>query len=260
MQVVARRTGAAPTAVRIGDNPVDLFFGGIFRLIGFDWSAMDAVGDATCSRPPIPTVPIAICIDTCAPGVIDPSGTLLYWSPYASEVTPGDVGIAWTSFNTSSQEMEQDVILQSLCGGSSQNICDLSIFTNNGYINSLARQFRCAFKNPLYDSDKKTCSDGTCDSILDNVTSWDVLAPLLSSPDGCPPGDQPDPETVVGYAEISILEVYASGGGGTNDCACNAFDAPNIPGSTPNAILVNNIVCTSCPADDILGSKPKLVQ
>jgi Flp pilus assembly protein TadG len=258
VKVVARRTGDAPVPnVKIGYNAVRVFIGQVFRLIGINWSYMSARATAIAARLPRAIAPIAICYDTCTPGVILSTGTLLYWSPYPSEVIPGNVGIAWTSFNESSQSMEKDIINSFFCGGE-KDACNLIVYTTNGYDNDLARQFRCAFKNPLYDSDYKTCTDGKCDSISDNVTSWNVLVPIFVSPDGCPPGDQPAPDTVIAYGRLNIIEVYASGGGGKNECACGAYDATKLNG--PNAILANSIECVDCPALDIIGRRPILVK
>jgi Flp pilus assembly protein TadG len=237
---------------------VRVFIGQVFRLIGINWGYLSARASAIASRHPLEVgVSIAICLDTCKPGVIDPGGTLLYWAPYPHEVIPGNVGIAWTSFNTTSQATEKDKIISFFCGAT-QDVCNLTVYTSNGYNNDLARQFRCAFKNPLYDSDNKTCSDGACDSATDNVTSWSVLVPIFTSPDGCPPGDQPAPDTVVQYGKLNIIEVYASGSGGTSNCACGAYDADKLNG--PNAILVNSIYCFDCNNPDIPGNKPVLVK
>jgi hypothetical protein len=184
---------------------------------------------------------------------------LLYWAPYPSEVIPGDVGIAWTSFQTDTQSMDKDTINNSICG-SPYDICGKTVYTNNGYVNDLARQLRCAFKNPLFDRESKTCADGLCDDISDDVTSWNALVPVFISPNGCPPGDQPYPETVVQFAELIITEVYATGLGGTNDCACAAFTPPHDTGSMPNAILVTSINCVDCTSLNLLGKKPILVR
>ncbi len=259
VKTVPRRTAAGSG---YGMGPVRLFLGGVLRALpqgAADWRFMSARAEAIASRPPRAQIPIVICLDTCTPGIVSPDGTLLYWAPYPREVTPGNVGIAWTSFNPSSQQMENDEINAITCG-KEINACGLTIYTSNGNINSLQRQLRCAFKNPLYESLNKTCSDGNCDSILDTVTSWTVLIAIVQSPNGCPTGDQPAPDTVVSYGRMTITEVYASGGGGTNECACRAYDAPVLTGSEPNAIRVTSIQCLACPATEFIGSTPVLVK
>jgi hypothetical protein len=134
------------------------------------------------------------------------------------------------------------------------------IRTSNGYNNTVARQFRCAFKNPLYDSFYKVCADGNCNSSTDTVIRWNVIVPVLDNSTGtaCPPGNQPDPYLVESLAVISIIEVYASGGGGTNQCACGAYDAS--PQNGPNAIIIDGITCSSCGSTNLLGRKAALVK
>ena len=251
IKVVPKRTSAGQT---YGKGPVSLFLG---RVIG--WNVMSARAEAIAARPPRAQVPLTICLDTCTSGVVSPEGTLLYWAPYPSEAIPGNVGIAWTSFNTSSQQMENNEI-NAITYGKEINACGLTVYTSNGNVNSLQRQLRCAFKNPLYDSANKTCADGNCNSSSDNVTSWTVLVAIVQSPNGCPPGDQPSPDTVVSYGRMTITEVYATGGGGTNECACSAYDAPAMTGSQPNAIRVTSLQCLACPATEYTGSTPVLVK
>jgi hypothetical protein len=251
----ARKIAGSP------NGAAQVFVGQIFRILGPGpgWSFMNARASAIASRPPVVEASIVICLDSCNPGVISPSGTLLYWAPYPAEVTPGNVGIAWTSFNTSSQASDPSTTISYFCGATSK-ACGLSIYTSNGAVNSLARQFRCAFKNPMFDSSNKTCADGACDSASDTVTSWAVIVPIVSSPNGCPPGDQPAPDLVVSYGRLTITEVYASGGGGTSNCACAAYDAPPMTGPTPNAIMVNSLECATCPATEFFGRLPALVK
>jgi hypothetical protein len=169
------------------------------------------------------------------------------------------VGIAWTSFNATSQQTEKDVINSVLCG-TEKDACGLTVYTSNSNDNSLGRQFYCALRNPLYNSHNKTCADGNCDSSSDIVTSWTLLVPIFESPGGCPPGDQPAPERIVQYGRLTITDVYASGGGGTNECSCGAFDAPSQTGSLPNAIRVTKLECAPCDDPQFLGSKATLVK
>ena len=193
------------------------------------------------------TVPLAICSRTC--NELHPSPTnpvALYWAPYPSEVDPGSHGIAWTMFSEAKMSTPTYELIQYFCG-KGKDACDLMIYASNGYNNTAARQFRCAFKNPLYDSLYKTCEDGNCDSVSDMVTSWRVLVPVLDGtlyPDACPPGNQPLPFPVSRYAELTIGEVYASGGG-CSYCACGTYDASPLFG--PDAIQIIGIQCQNCP-------------
>ena len=251
VQVFSRRTNETTDTM---EGKFSLFIGKVFG-----WNLMSVQTSAIASRPPRAQLPVAICQDTCNPGVIQSSGTLLYWAPYPSEAIPGDIGIAWTSFKTDSQSMDKEIINNAICG-SPYDICGKTVYTSNGYMNDTAKQLRCAFKNPLFDSESKICADGKCDNILDDVTSWNALVPVFISPNGCPPGDQPAPETVVQYAELTITEVYASGAGGTNDCACEAYNPPLMTGPTPNAIVATYINCVDCTSLNLLGKQPILVR
>ena len=192
-------------------------------------------------------VPLAICSRTCEEHSPSPTNPImLYWAPYPSDVNPGNQGIAWTIYSETLKWPPIDELIQYFCGKTVDG-CGLMIYSNNGTNHTALRQFRCALKNPLYDSLYKTCEDGNCDSISDTVTSWRVLVPVLDStlyPSACPPGN-PIPLPVSLYAELTISEVYASSGAGTSYCACGAYDA--IPLFGPYAIQVIGIRCYGCP-------------
>lgn len=248
VKVVARRTESSPGG-RVG-----LIFGG---LVG--WPLMNVSQVAVAANPAQAESPVSVCEDACTAD-FDPNGTLMYWAPYPSEVDPGQYGVAWTVFDENSQSTPTKELNEYLCG-KIFNACNVSVYADNGSKNSVARQMRCAFYNPLYDSLNKTCADGLCDSATDTVTSWSPIVPVFE-PDGCPPGAQPSPYEIVQYARLKILEVYASGGGGTNECACGAYDAPPLTGPTPNALLVNAINCVMCPEaeEELLGKRSVLVR
>jgi Flp pilus assembly protein TadG len=255
MEVRPRRTSDSP------GGQVSVFWGQILSFFGQDWSLMSASAHAIAAIPARAKAPIAICFQSCSPPVpVDPDHPLtLYWAPYPAEADPGYQGIAWTIFSPS-PAMDSSLAISFFCGND-VDACNLPpVATTNGSVNAVQRQFRCALKNPLYDSGEKTCADGTCDSAGDVVTSWKVLIPYFSEDDGCPPGAQPHPYTVAGYAEVTIAEVYASGAGGNNECACGAFDAPPLTGSYPNGIVVTGIVCASCDDSPFLGEHAILVK
>jgi len=242
-------------------GPVRIFLGPIFKLIGTDWTFMEASSHAIATRPPKATAALSLCDRTCtelAGGVTEATPLTIYWAPYPSEVDPGNQGTAWTVFSETSQSTPTDELIPFFCGQES-DACNLTIYSSNGNNNAVMRQFRCAFLNPLYDSDRKTCADGVCDSSTDTVTRWKIIVPVFSSA-GCPPGSQPSPYLVIKWAEVTIKQVYASGGGGTNKCACGAYNAPAMGGSTPNAIIVTKIECTSCDSSSFMGRKPALVK
>jgi hypothetical protein len=248
VKVVARRTEGSPGG-RVG-----LIFGG---LVG--WPDMNVSQVAVAANPAQAESPVSVCIRACTAD-FDPGGTLMYWAPYPDEVDPGEYGVAWTVFDQNSPSTQTKEIIEYVCG-KIFNACNVSVYSDNGYKNAAARQMRCAFLNPLYDSLNKTCADGLCDSATDTVTSWSPIVPVFEEA-GCPPGAQPDPYEIVSYARLKILDVYASGGGGTNECACGAYNAPPSSGPTPNALLVNGITCVSCPEaeEELLGKSSVLVR
>ncbi|MDA8433689.1 MAG: pilus assembly protein TadG-related protein [Nitrospiraceae bacterium] len=247
IEVRPRRSGSAP------GGPVGLLFGG--RLI--NWPSMNIVRRAVAARPARATAPISVCFRSCTLDLTTPK--LLYWAPYPSEIDPGTQGIAWTIFSPTSQSTPTNEIIPFFCG-KDVDACGLTIYTSNGNDNSAARQFRCAFKNPLYDSEHKTCNGGgPCTSVSDSVDVWNVIVPYLSE-SSCPPGSQPLPYPVIGFAELGVTEVYAAGGGGTSKCACGAYDAAPPGGPTPNAIIIKSIRCIDCPASEFLGHSAFLVK
>ncbi|MCM2357780.1 MAG: pilus assembly protein TadG-related protein [Geobacteraceae bacterium] len=259
VKAVARRTGESGTGIGV-NSKVSIFFG---KIIG--WNIMGAKSQAIAAGA-LSEGPLTLCVKACRgpdKTIVNIPPTLFYWAPYPSEIDPGTQGIAWTIFSETSQQMNKDFAISFLCGNE-LNACGKRIYTTNSNDNDIARQFRCAFKNPNYRSADKTCSDdpqGKCGpGAGNNVTSWKVLVPLLEDP-GCPPGAQPTPYSVVKYARIRVTEVYASGGGGTSKCACAAYDAPNMTGPTPNAIIIDQIECQSCGDTDFFTyMRPSLVK
>jgi Flp pilus assembly protein TadG len=264
IEVRTRRTPTSP------DKQVSLFFG---RILG--WDKMSASAVALAGRGNRGDAPITICIKACGPTDGTPvdytdtttyplGGKLFYWAPYPSEANPdGSQGVAWTSFSETSQATDKDITIGILCGATT-DVCGKTIYSTNSNDNELARQFRCAFKNPDYDSLNKTCSDnagGVCGPTAGRIVkNWTITAPIYEDA-GCPPGSQPKPYKVIKWSKLRVIEVYASGGGGTNKCPCQAYDAPKMTGSQPNAILVDQVTCIPC--DDTfkkLGNVPKLLK
>lgn len=256
VQARTRRTGESSPLGLSPRGPVNTFFGRIFNV-----NTVNIKAEAIATRPARANAPIAICTRTCTDASVSPTNPLtLYWAPYPSEVNPGYQGIAWTVFSETSQATPTQQLIRYFCGDVF-NACNLTVYSSNGNNNAAARQFRCAFKNPRYDSANKTCGDGNCDSITDNVTSWSVIVPVFDeATGGCPPGDQPGPQTIVKYAKVRIIEVYASGSGGTSRCACEAYNADRTYGPTDNAIKIDDVRCVDCPATEFLGTKAVLVR
>jgi Flp pilus assembly protein TadG len=256
IQAFPRKTEGSP------NGSAELFLGQVFRVIGRDWSFMSAQAEAIASYDFAGNAAITICFQTCDL-TIDPLDPLiLYLAPYPAEMDPGH-GIAWTVFDEDSPSIPTNEVIEFFCD-KAPDVCYQTVYSDNGSVNAIQRAFRCAFYNPLYDSERKTCLDGACDSPTDTVSEWRIIVPVFSDVEGeatpCPPGNQPVPKTVEDYAEITVSDVYASGGAATN-CACAAYDAGPEPPGSPNAIVVTAVRCVSC--DDLgdLGiGDPQLVK
>lgn len=201
--------------------------------------------------------PIALCTDSTNPGVPLPHD--FYWSPYTAETDPGIYGIAWTLFDTTSQATPSMELIDFFCKQPLGKCPDDPVFLNNGGVNAAARQFRCAFYNPDHDRYHKTFDS------MDNtkVLSWNVLTPVL---DRCPPGDQPLPQQILGYAWVTLTDVYASGLNHSK-CACqdlftdhpSVYNKIKLTGKSPNGVEIEainypaNVEVNACPKPRHLG-------
>jgi hypothetical protein len=192
--------------------------------------------------------PIAMCEDTMSDvprnedGVITGGPTTFYWSPYTEEVNPGVYGVAWTLMDAINRNTPASELRKYFCGDNPRTSCpEDTVYADNGYKNSVARNFRCAFYNPDYDSDHKKIAG-------DNVTEWKMLVPVFETL-GCPPGAQPLPYQVVNYAWVTVTKVWAKWDGTPPDCACEELldEYPAIyndiilTGKAPNGIEVKAI-------------------
>jgi Flp pilus assembly protein TadG len=238
LSVTAQRTFEAP------DGGFDMFFPDI---IGIDELAVSTT--ATCVVPDAVESPIALCEDTMNDVPMNPNGVLtggpsvFYWAPYSQEVDPGTYGVAWTLFDSLNKNTPASELRQYFCEGNSRTGCaNDTVYADNGYKNSVARNFRCAFYNPDYDEEHKKTVGGM-------VTEWTVLVPVFESM-GCPPGAQPLPYRVVNYAWVTLTEVWASWDSAPPECSCETLedDHPAIyesivttGGGTPNGIEIKAI-------------------
>ncbi len=227
----------------------------LFRVAG--WDAMDITTEAIAALSTHANAPIAFCTNACSLS----EDTLMYWSPFPDELGPegeAQQGIAWTLFDEESQAMDQEELAGFFCG-KELDACGLSVYSNNGVDKKMARQFQCAFVNPEYDKENKTIVSG-------NVTSWSITVPTFND---CPPGAQgqnSEPYDIVGYARVTLKEVYSTNPSIKPYCACEEAAAvlgaspPVSPSSAPNAILISDIECITCWGVLSSGSKPKLVR
>jgi Flp pilus assembly protein TadG len=239
VQVRVRRTADSPL------GQVNIFFS---KLLG--WSQMSAVGQAISGQAPITTSPVAFCINVCNlySGSFNPASVgatnTFYFAPYPSELTDtGTYGIGWTALDVGGTSPSR---VRPLICGTDINACNKLVTTTNGSSNTTMRQWRCTFKDPTYDSAHKYYY--TSGPKTGQVQYWTTAVPVLEAA-GCPPGAQSTPYRVVKYANVTISEVYASGG---QKCDCTS-DVSNIGGSMDNAIDVVHIECLACD-----GSAPGL--
>jgi Flp pilus assembly protein TadG len=251
---------------RTADSPfgqVNIFFSKLFG-----WQSMGATGEAICGRAAIATAPLGLCFNACSLGssISATTPVRFYWSPYPSELADiGTYGTAWTNFSETSQANDNDAMLTYFCTNEAKDSCGKTVYTTNGVANSMARQFRCAFKNPTHQANKKGCTAGHPEIVGDcgptsDVKYWTITIPIFDQT-GCPPGSPPFPMKIIQFANLTVSEVYASGGGGTNACACEAYDAPTLTGSMENAIEAVAITCADCDGSSpVLPMVPRLVQ
>ncbi len=265
LQTRPRRTGDSPNgSLRLP-----------FNIAGMD--TMDINTEAIAALTTEANSPVAFCTNSCSLS----SDTLMYWAPYPAELKPEEIaqqGIAWTVFDEESQSTPNKEIAPFFCG-KEFDACGLTVYSSNGNVEKMARQFQCAFLNPKYDEKNKTFGASG------NVTSWSITVPLFN---GCPPGAQPAPYEVVGYARVTVKEVYAANMSIEPYCACEEAAAelgttppvstgsPCVGGTcaareslscttdrdcpVPNAILISDIECITCGGFLSGSSKVKLVR
>lgn len=265
IKVVARRTGA---------DAVQMLFGAII-----DRSTMEVSRVAIAARSPRVDIPVALCINACGAdnsggGIINTStGSKFIWGPTNLE-QGNPYAAAFTDF-APDNSVNVGSMVAFFCG-STLDVCEQTIQTTQAPPGVVDRQFRCAFINPLFDSENKGCVNSSntvvpCSSFTPGsgikVKWWTPLVPIV---DQCPPGNQPGPLHVIKYARAKITEVNIRSGGGVgsgspNNCACTALGASNYIPSPINeySVIINGITCASCDSDDIyrlLGRRGVLVK
>lgn len=179
VKVVARRTSDTPVSnVKIGSNPVSIFFGKIFQLIsggGTGWPTLNASAQAIAVRSNPPMVNLTLCTSSC--GYVTPIETI------APNITPGTRFylkgsalplIGWTTFfdNDTSAKNIDDY----LTGNKPPpDLCNLPypscLYTTNGVDNPVI----CTLKGLVNDRSK--------DYIVNGVTihGYKVFIPIVSA-------------------------------------------------------------------------------
>jgi Flp pilus assembly protein TadG len=223
-------------AVRVRARKTTKDAAGFPRIFGkiFDTTKQNINAEAIAGRPPRASEYISFCKDIC-------SGPLPRDLETGPTVTMS--AFAWTTLDesTSSANNLKDL----LCGVSPfVDNCGKQIWSTMGGDTSVLRVLESLMYNPDYE----TITKGTDTST--GFTTWTIMAPYI---DPCPPGAQPDPQTVVGYAVVRIKAICSPGGGagsitGYGPSCTAAYSAPPAAcsGVTNNAIVIDSVQCYPC--------------
>jgi hypothetical protein len=252
VQVVARRNGTTP-----GMSPVHVFWGQIFRLIGGDWSFLNAVSTGIAAKLPRATAFVAVgsraCTSVSPTGCIYP--TICTIDPPKVLVTeptsaPDDQKFGWTSLLIPPGSAA--LFNAQMCGTSPfEDVCSASgIWGVSGTTTSTRRNFESLMFDPNFDAANKEKDPSG------NVTGWWVMLPQNDISD---PMFGPDPHPVVGYVLVRIIAVCAPGVVG-----CRGYDSPpglcGPAGLYPNdSLVLDKISCISC-GSAAVGLKAALVK
>lgn len=259
IEVMARRTANSP------GGPVGVFIGRIFKIIGVNWSLMNARASAIACKPPRASSYFSVCTDACT-GCTYPSGTCTLTPP--RQITKGpciagscDSNACWTSLL--SQATGPGISLNDLLCTTTPyvDVCAHNIYTTMGEVTITQRNLAADMYDPTFDPGDKVIVSGT-------VQSWTVIIPVTNS---CPCGTGGgwDPHSAYGYARIRIIAVCATPGAGS---PCRPFSAPSgtcgTPGTCgpygpycPQTIVIDQIQCISCSDPSLMiGLKPVLVK
>ncbi|MBJ6751044.1 TadE/TadG family type IV pilus assembly protein [Geomonas anaerohicana] len=244
VKVVARRTEAGATAAEQGR--VHTFFGNIFSLLpggGEGWAEMSAAAQAIASRPPRPTIPIALCQTVCSK-TIPPAVKFFFKENDPTKIDsgkgkdpppppPAELTLGWTEFSFTSQATDlgpKSDIAKYIHGElHPPDVCNKEIYTNNGIgeaVNELIDEFDARKNDSGY---------------------WEVIVPIVSDGVGkdgktvsaCPPGDQPIPYPLANFAIAWITSV--------------------VKGSSPG-VTFSKIECLPCGDPRLVGGIPTLVK
>jgi len=224
-------------AVRVRARKTTKDAAGFPRIFGkiFDTTKQNIGAEAIAGRPPRASEYISFCKDIC-------SGPLPRDLETGPTVTMN--AFAWTTLDesTSSANNLKDL----LCGVSPfVDNCGKQIWSTMGTDNSVLRVLESLMYNPNYE----TITKGTDTST--GFTTWTIMAPYI---DPCPPGAQPDPQTVVGYVVIHITAICSPGGGGGSvtsvggPSCTTAYSAPAAAcsGHSNLVIVIDSVQCYPC--------------
>jgi Flp pilus assembly protein TadG len=246
IQVVARRTNAnAVPTVSIGGNPVGVFWGKIFGMIGTDWSFMNARTDSICALTEPQTVPLPICLPSCSlktplgfkwgydknevdwgrvycteealSSSTDPPGQQFFLESSSQSGTPPfKPGLAWTNFdinecgtNPACQDPPNpgEVLPYILGTQTPPDICKEKICTTNGTMGGLVGNQGDSAGDPTLRG-QFLAKKGPIDINGTTIDGWDVLVPVVST-ESCGPAAQVCPGAQGGAANPYKVEYFA---------------------------------------------------
>lgn len=198
IQVWSRRTQGSPS------GEFGLFWGRFISTAdtpgGYPFLRVGAF--ATAVIPEKVEAPLSICIDATVPENVN-LPHLFYWAPYSSEVADqGQYGIAWTLFSTNQATPTKELV-DFFCDKPLGKCPPDPVYSSNGFVHAVAREFRCAFYNPDHDRAHKTFDPPGSNK----VSSWRVLVPVF---DRCPPGEQPKAFNIRRFSWVTVTDVFAT--------------------------------------------------
>lgn len=257
VKVIARRTFDAPVqGVKIGSNPVDVFFGRVLSAVGLTrWSQMGARAEAIALRNAPPVVAFPICLPTCgtttALTIVPPN--LKPGTRFFLREQDGTPLIGWTSFFEKPTN-EQNITDYIKGEKFPPNLCSspppVCLNTTQGIVNPAL----CAMRQML----RKNSATYNVNGVA--IDGWKVILPILdNTTNPCPgghagcltdPGNQPgDAFPVVQFTPVIVTEVVPQG-----NCPGDSFPvAPGKPGivlvaeeQLSGPLLSSTIQCTGC--------------
>ncbi|GFO64313.1 Tad domain-containing protein [Geomonas paludis] len=226
VKVMTRRTSEAGTGISTDNKPVDSFFAQVMN-----WDTMAARAEAIACRPPKPSAPIVLCQSLC--GV-----TTFPFKVYFNQtkaVDPAGVAnplytVGWTEFSATSKatELGPNGTVAKLIKDPDHEIplglCGETLWTNNGLGKTIdiLRDAYLAERDP-------------------STKIWTVLVPIFEvCPSSVSWGESFT--KLVEYAEIDLIEVKTTAGGGEAYAEIQRID------------------CQGCSTASFLGSKATLVK
>jgi hypothetical protein len=276
IKTVARRTFDAPVNnVSMGNNPVRLFLGQVFRFLDKAgsstgrWQFMNAVAEAIASKIPKVSSSILICLPGCGYGEVPfcPIEDPCFFAEEDERIieTGSDVKVpedmyAWTSglLNPTGPGFNLNDII---CNNFTQNVCRRKVYTTMGTDQIALKNLESVMYDPTIDVANKEFDNG-------NVTAWWITIPVLGDEtidDGCPPGEQGGWREatldIIYYARVRVKAICATGSDGCKGYdVCDKYTNPETGKDVGNVIVIDAMACYDCQTGAGPGNEPVLVK